>query len=310
MAEAKDLSPKAIEVLMSAGETTLAQLDRAELAGKGDEASVLWLKLGAKVDHELLRLFPQLRCLAVNTTGISHIDLAALEERGIQLLSLKGETEFLKEIRATAELTLALILSLLRRTPEAFAMAESGQWRRMEMMGEELAGKTVGLIGFGRLGRITAELLVAFRAKVLWCDVAERHPLPGAARTVLDDLLARSDIVSLHASWMPGDPPVLGRRELSMMKAGARLINTARGELINEAALLEALGSGRVSAALDVLADEQGQDLAQNPLVKFAQGSPNLLLTPHLGGATKESSEKTEVFMAERIKAWCEANPL
>lgn len=295
---------------MSAGDTTLAQLNRKGLAEAGDDFSVLWLKLGTKVDEILLTHFPNLKCLAVNTTGISHIELPALESRGVKLLSLKGETEFLQEVRATAELALALILSLLRRTPEAFAMAESGAWRRMEMMGEELAGKTVGLIGFGRLGRITAELLLAFRAKVLWCDVADSDIMPGAERTALEDLLARSDIVSLHASWMPGDSPILGQRELNLMKAGARLVNTARGELIDEAALLEALKNGRVSAALDVLSDEQGHDLKQNPLVQFSATSRNLLLTPHIGGATRESSEKTEVFMAERIKQWCEANPL
>lgn len=310
MAEAKDLSPRATEILQSAGDAVLAQLTRSEMAEMGGDVSVLWLKLGTKVDGELLSAFPSLKCLAVNTTGVSHIDLEALSARGIQLLSLKGESDFLKDVRATAELTIALILSLLRRTQEAFVMAESGSWRRMEIMGEDLAGKTVGLIGFGRLGRITADLLLAFRAKVLWCDVAVCEPMAGAERAELDTLLARSDIVSVHASWMPGDPPLLGRREFCLMKPGAHLINTARGELIDEEALLEALTMGRLKAALDVLKDEQGHDLAENCLVKFAQLSPSLLLTPHIGGATRESSEKTEVFMAEKIKAWCKDNPL
>lgn len=310
MAEAQNLSLQAVELLWQAGETRLAQMGRSELMTAGKEVTLLWLKLGVKIDRDLLTAFPNLKCLAVNTTGLAHLDLQELEARGISVLSLKGETGFLKEVRATAELTLLLMLSLLRRSPEAFSMGQSGQWDRMSLVGQELSGKTVGLIGFGRLGRITGELVTAFRAEVLWFDPAMCEPLAGAKQSSLDDLLAQSDIVSLHASWEPGQPPILTARELSMMQEGAMLINTARGELVDETALLAALEQGRLTAALDVLANEQGQDLARNGLVEFSQRSNRLILTPHLGGATKESSEKTEVFMAKKIKEWCEANPL
>lgn len=309
MAEAHSLSVQAIEVLLGSGDTELAQLDRDALKVKGRDADVIWLKLGTKVDKDLLDSLPRLKCLACNTTGLSHIDLAETGRRGISVLSLKGETTFLSEIRATAELTLFLTLALLRRAKQAFHMAESGSWDRMALIGSDLDGKTVGLIGFGRLGRIAAELFLAFRAKVVACDIADVAPMDGVRMAGLDEVLAESDIVSLHASYSQGGPVILGQEELAKLKPGALLINTARGELIDEAALLAALRLGRLSAALDVLANEQGQDLSQNPLVLFARHSQNLILTPHLGGATKESSEKTEVFMAERIKAWCEANP-
>jgi D-3-phosphoglycerate dehydrogenase / 2-oxoglutarate reductase len=309
MAEAHNLSVKAIELLLSSGETKLAQLDRDGLKVRGSDADVIWLKLGTKIDKDLLDSLPRLKCLACNTTGLSHIDLAETERRGITLLSLKGEATFLSEIRATAELTLFLTLALLRRAKQAFTMAESGAWDRMALIGNDLDGKTVGLIGFGRLGRIAAELFLAFRAKVVAFDIADVGPMEGVRMAGLEEVLAASDIVSLHASYAQGQPVILGQEEMSVIKPGALLINTARGELIDETALLAALRSGRLSAALDVLADEQGQDLSQNPLVVFARHSPNLILTPHLGGATRESSEKTEVFMAERIKAWCEANP-
>lgn len=310
MAEAHNLSVAAIEVLLSSGDTELAQLDRESIKERGSDADVIWLKLGTKVDKDLLESLPQLKCLACNTTGLSHIDLVEVERRGISVLSLKGETAFLSEIRATAELTLFLTLALLRKAHQAFSMAESGRWDRMALIGNDLDGKTVGLIGFGRLGRISAELFLAFRAKVIACDIADVEPMKGVKMAGIEEVLTESDIVSLHASLTQGAPAVLGETELAKLKDGAYLVNTARGELIDESALLKCLQSGRIAAALDVLANEQGQDLSQNPLVCFARESQNLILTPHLGGATKESSEKTEVFMAERIKAWCEANPI
>lgn len=310
MAEAHNLSVAAIEVLLSSGDTELAQLDRESIKERGSDADVIWLKLGTKVDKDLLESLPQLKCLACNTTGLSHIDLVEVERRGISVLSLKGETAFLSEIRATAELTLFLTLALLRKAHQAFSMAESGRWDRMALIGNDLDGKTVGLIGFGRLGRISAELFLAFRAKVIACDIADVEPMKGVKMAGIEEVLTESDIVSLHASFTQGAPAILGETELAKLKEGAYLVNTARGELIDEAALLKCLQSGRISAALDVLANEQGQDLSQNPLVCFARESQNLILTPHLGGATRESSEKTEVFMAERIKAWCEANPI
>lgn len=310
MAEAHNLSVAAIEVLLSSGDTELAQLDRESIRARGIDADVIWLKLGTQVDKDLLDSLPNLMCLACNTTGLSHIDLVEIERRGISVLSLKGETAFLSEIRATAELTLFLTLALLRRAKQAFSMAESGNWDRMALIGNDLDGKTVGLIGFGRLGRIAAELFLAFRAKVIACDITDVEPMQGMKMAGIEEVLAESDIVSLHASYTQGAPVILGETELAKLKEGAYLVNTARGELIDEAALLKCLQSGRISAALDVLANEQGQDLSQNPLVCFARESQNLILTPHLGGATRESSEKTEVFMAERIKAWCEANPI
>lgn len=310
MAEAHNLSVAAIELLANTGDLELGQLSRESLKARGQAAEVIWLKLGTKVDSDLLDALPKLKCFACNTTGLSHIDLVEVEKRGITVLSLKGETGLLKEIRATAELTLFLALALLRRSKEAYAMAESGAWERMQLIGNDLDGKTVGLIGFGRLGRISAELFLAFRAKVLASDVASVEPMEGVRMASLDEVLAESDVVSIHASWNQGDPPILGSEQFAKLKPGAKIVNTARGELLDESALLAALREKRVMAALDVLADEQGHDLGQNPLVLFARQSPNLILTPHLGGATQESSEKTEVFMAERIRDWCLANPV
>lgn len=310
MAEAQNLSLHAVELLWQSGETKLAQLNRSELMASGRNVTVLWVKLGTKIDSQVLSAFSDLRCIAVNTTGLAHLDEEQILARGIQVLSLKGETDFLKDVRATAELTVLLMLSLLRRAPDAFSMGQSGQWDRMAMIGQELAGRTVGLIGFGRLGRITAELLLSFRAKVIWCDPAACEPMAGTEETSLEDLLAQSDLVSLHASWEQGQEPILTQIEFSMMKRGAMLVNTARGELIDESALLAELEGGRLTAALDVLSGEQAQDLSSNRLVQFSQKSSRLILTPHIGGATRESSEKTEVFMAGKIKAWCEAHPL
>jgi D-3-phosphoglycerate dehydrogenase len=161
-----------------------------------------------------------------------------------------------------------------------------------------VAGKKIGVVGYGRLGRMVGEYLRALGATVVAAD-------PGAAGTLsLEELLRVADVVSLHASLTAETRGLFGRREFAAMKPGAWFLNTARGELVDEAALLEALESGRLAgAALDVLAGEDAGGMGQHPLVRYAREYRNLLITPHLGGCTTESMEKTERFLAEKLVA-------
>jgi D-3-phosphoglycerate dehydrogenase len=188
--------------------------------------------------------------------------------------------------------------------PRASAHVRDGGWDRYPFKGHELYCKTAGVVGYGRLGRIVAGLLVAFGMRVIAAtrdrDVCELEP--GVTLTSLDRLLTEADVITLHVNLTGSTRGMLGAREFGRMKPGVWFLNTARGELVDEAALLRSLESGRVAgAALDVLSDTYGPDDWASPLRRYASTHDNLLVTPHIGGYTVESLEKTEIFLVDRL---------
>jgi D-3-phosphoglycerate dehydrogenase len=192
-----------------------------------------------------------------------------------------------------------------RKIPAAHRDVCSGDWNRDRFRGLELNGRALGVIGFGRLGKKVANYARAFRMNVLACDKNAKIP-SWATKCGLDDLCGRADIVSLHASADLENFNMMGAQQFSAMRRGAIFINTARGELVDEAALLESLRSGRLGgAALDVLKAENSQDPADiacaMELRTYAGTHDNLVLTPHLGGSTFESIQKTESFVTKSL---------
>jgi D-3-phosphoglycerate dehydrogenase len=305
IAESEGFAPEAVRILSEVGTVILADLSYKGLCKALPDVEVLWVRLRSRIDATLIASASRLKILVTPTTGLTHIDVKALEAHGIQLLSLKGEVEFLRNVRATAELTIALMISLIRHLPAAITDAKSGNWRRDNFEGSELYGRTVGLIGYGRLGTLVARYLQVFEAKVLVYD--PKLPTSYEDRSVLavslDYLLENSDIVSLHADLNEENAGFLTADLLQKMKAQSYFVNTARGELVDETALLDALNSGCVAgAALDVLSGETSEGMASNPLVRYAATHGNLILTPHLGGCTKESKSKTELFLATKLR--------
>ncbi len=304
LAESRGFPPEALALLRSVADVVAADLCRADLLAAVRDVDALWVRLRNQIDAEVLDAAPNLKIIVTNTTGLNHVDLAQCSRRGIEVLSLRGEADFLKDVRATAELTVGLILSLVRRIPAAAEHVRKGGWNRDAFEGRELYGKTAGIIGYGRLGRIVARYLLALDLRVLVCDphVSAQSLDSGLAGVSLEDLLRQSDVVTLHASLSRETAGFLGRREFQLMKPNAWFVNTARGELIDEAALLEALESGRLAgAALDVLGHEDSRGMGDHPLVRYARTSDRLLITPHVGGCTVESLAKTETFLAEKL---------
>jgi D-3-phosphoglycerate dehydrogenase len=302
IAESQGFSEAALATLRSAAEVTLADLDRPGLLRAASQADVLWVRLRHRVDREVFESAERLRVLVTATTGLNHVDLAEAARRRVQVLSLCGEAEFLRDVRATAEHTVGLLLALLRQTPAAVEHVKQGGWDRDRFRGREAAGKTVGLVGYGRLGRLVGQYLAAMGARTVASDpyvqAADVEMLP------LADLLRTADVVSLHASLTAETQRFFGRAQFAAMKPGAWFINTARGELVDETALLEALESGKLAgAALDVLAGEDAAGMAHHPLVRHAREHPNVIVTPHIGGCTSESMEKTERYLAEKLVA-------
>ncbi len=302
IAEPLDFSAAAIALLQTAGEVELRRCGREELTDAFAAYDVVWFRLGHRIDEAMLGRRPRCRILATPVTGLDHIDLAACEARGIRVISLRGETEFLKNVRATAELTIGLTLSLLRNIPAAHAAARDGIWKRDRFRGRELFGRTVGIVGVGRLGTLVAGMFRAFGSRVIGYDPREDFPQDAAERIpTLAELLTQADIVIVLVRYDESTHHLLGDREFSRMKLGAVLINTSRGGVVDEAALIAALDSGRLAgAALDVLDGEPEID-RNHPLVAYARDHANLLLTPHIGGNTVESFEKTELFLAEKV---------
>lgn len=304
IAEPLDFSLAAVRVLQQAGEVELRQCGRDELAAAFASYDVVWFRLAHRIDAEMLGRNPRCHILATPVTGLDHIDLAACEARGIRVVSLRGEIDFLKNVRATAELTVGLALALLRNIPSAHAAARRGEWDRDRFRGRELFGRTAGIVGMGRLGTLVAGYLRAFGMRVLGYDPREDYPHEAAERSAtMSDLLQQSDIVVLLVKYDESTRHLFGGREFAEMKPGAVLVNTSRGGVVDEQALTAALDSGRLAgAALDVLDGEPAID-AHHPLVAYARTHDNVLLTPHIGGNTVESFEKTELFLAEKVLA-------
>jgi D-3-phosphoglycerate dehydrogenase len=261
--------------------------------------------LGFQVDREILDAGSNLKAIVSATTGLDHIDLAYAEQRGIEVLSLRGESEFLRSVPATAEHTWALLLALMRRLPWAFHSVLHGEWNRDAFRGHDLCSRRLGIVGLGRIGQKVARYGHAFEMQVRAYDPGLIAAIPGVLMcATLSDLLRQSDVLSLHVPLNPQTEKLIGAPELALLPSGAVIVNTARGAVLDETALLEALDSGKLAgAALDVLTHERVQHSGTSERLRaYARTHDRLLITPHVGGATAESMCCTELFMAEKLK--------
>ncbi|GGH15516.1 hydroxyacid dehydrogenase [Alsobacter metallidurans] len=298
-------SAKARAALESAGFEVRTFSSAHPLAAFLHEVDALFIRLGRFIDGDLLRLAPRLRWLISPTTGVTHIDTDAASARGVTVLTLAGNTHLIEHITSTPEHALGLTLALLRNYGRAFVTAENLHWDRDSVRGHMLAGQCVGLIGHGRVGRRLAQTFSALGCRVSLHDPTQITDGPDARRLPdADAVIASSDIVILAASYAPGDPVILDAARLDAL-AGKFLVNIARGELIDEAALIERLERDLFAGvALDVI---QNENAPANNLPRLAAltQNRNLLLTPHVGGATWQAMALTEEIMADMfVAAW------
>lgn len=304
-AEPLDYSPDARAILRSTGELVERPLDRAGLIDALPPYDVLIVRLATQVDREVIDAGRNLKAIVTATTGLDHIDVGYATRRGIAVLSLRGERAFLDTVPATAEHTWALLLALVRRIPWAFGSVLDGRWERDDFRGHDLWGRRLGILGLGRIGRIVARYALAFGMRVFAYDRSPEEETEGVTlRPSLPALLRTSEILTLHVPLDAQTEGLIGEVELGLLPPGALLVNTARDGVVDERALLRALGSGQLGgAALDVLSDERGlRSETRAALLDYARGHGNLLITPHIGGATTESMSRTEIFMAEKLK--------
>lgn len=255
---------------------------------------VLIVRSRTKVTHALIERAGRLKVIGRAGVGLDNIDVEAAEKRGIAVLNTPEAPA-----DSTAELTIGLILALARRIPSADSSMKEGKWLKGGLKGWQLKGKTIGLIGLGNVGLRVARLAKAFGMKILFTK--RTPPSPDILQELeaefvsLEELLRRSDIISLHVPLTNETRGMIGTREIGLMKGGAILVNTSRGAIVDEEALLEALRSGRLGgAALDVYAVEPPRDLR---LIQLS----NVICTPHIGAQTEEAQVEASRLVAEKI---------
>jgi D-3-phosphoglycerate dehydrogenase len=289
--------PSALDVLNLHPEiifTAPGQMKRPELIAAVPEADALIIRSASKVDAEVITAASKLKLIARAGVGVDNVDIPAATARGIVVMNTPDGNTI-----STAEHTFGLMLSLARWIPQAHATLRDGKWDRKTFTGVELRGKTLGIIGFGRIGRAVARRALAFDMTVIAYDPfvsADFAASLGVTMVALDDLYAQSDFITLHALLTDETREMINRDSIAKMKAGVRIIDAARGALINEGDLADALKSGRVAgAALDVFAEEPPPP--NNPLI----GLPNIVHTPHLAASTEDAQIVVAVEAAQLI---------
>ena len=309
--EPQGYSESARVELLRWGKVDELELNRENLLEKIGSYEILIVRLAHQINREVIEAAPRLKAIVSATTGLDHIDITYARNRGIEILSLQGENDFLKTISASAEHTWALLLALRRRIPSAFASVKRGEWDRDIYKGNDLDGARLGIVGLGRVGRKVATYGLAFNMSVYAFDPFVKDWDVNVDRMAsLDHLMESSNVVSLHIPLNNDTNCMIGAKELDLMHNEAVLINTSRGKIIDEHALVSALESGRLAgAALDVLSNERSiNQLGLSPLLTYAKSHQNLIITPHVGGATSESMSKTELFMAQKLGRYLMGN--
>lgn len=294
-------SPEGLAFAAAQAELTAETLSQAEFDRLAPEYDAVLVRFNTEVSPGLMGRGSKLRAIISPTTGLDHIDMEAAERAGIAVFHLRGQRQFLDTVSATAELAVGLMLALLRKIPQASGAVKEGAWDPGRFRGHEVAGKTLGIVGYGRLGTKVARAGAALDMRVIVHDPGvSSFPPEVEPRPSLDAVLTEADVLSLHVPLLPETTHLIDSRQLGLMRPGSVLINTSRGAIVSTPALLEALESGRLAgAAVDVLEDEPSVKERLHPLVAYARTHDNLLITPHIGGATYESVEKTDRFVLE-----------
>lgn len=291
---AEPVSPAALELLHSQKGWDIVVADPKTYGEHLADCDALLVRSAVKVTKAVLEKAPKLRVIGRAGVGVDNVDLPAATQAGVLVMNTPGGNAV-----SVAEHTLAMMLSLARSIPAATASTTAGKWEKKKFLGNELRGKTLGILGLGSIGRE-----VAIRAKAFAMHVVANDPYvnPIAAADLgielasLDDVLKQSDYLSLHVALTPDTEKMVNSSLIAKMKDGVRIINCARGELVDQDALLEGLKSGKVSGAgLDVFDPEPLP--ADHPLL----AAPNLVATPHIGGSTEEAQEIVGIRIVEQM---------
>jgi len=296
------IHPDGLEILRSAGFQVDDQtgIDRTKLVDLISNCEVLIVRGRTKIDASVIKAGGKMRIIGRAGVGLDNIDVEVARANGIQVWNTPGAPS-----TSVAELTVGLILSLLRKIPLADSEMKAGRWIKNQLMGEELQGKKVGVIGrAGRIGNEVSRILtVGFQAEVLGYDVVKPRGVPGLSYEFtesIEELLQKSEIVTIHVPYTPQTHHLLDGKRLAMMRRGSYLINTSRGDIIDGPSLLEMLQQGQLAGAgLDVFHLEPPVDEWEKALVSLPNGVT--VATCHLGAQTIQAQRRESVELAQKI---------
>ncbi len=293
----ESLAPQGLEVFERAPELEVEVrlgLKPAELKALIGDYDGLVVRSATKVTADLIEAAKNLKVIGRAGIGVDNVDVEAASKKGIVVMNTPGGNNV-----TTGEHTISLMMALARHIPQAVASLKAGEWKREKFIGVELCNKTLGVIGLGNVGRIVAERALGFRMRVLAHDPfvpAENAARMGVELASLDEIFQNADFITVHVPLMDETRGLINREAFSKMKTGVRIINCARGGIVDEKDLVEALKSGKVAAAaLDVLVDEP--PAPNHPLLQLEQ----VIVTPHLGASTDEAQLNVAIAVAEQI---------
>jgi D-3-phosphoglycerate dehydrogenase len=291
----EELAPAAIDILAQEFEVRHVDgTDRGALFAALAEAEAVIVRSATQLDAAAIEAAPQLKVIARAGVGLDNVEVPAATARGIMVVNAPTSN-----IISTAEQAVALLLATARNTVAASAALKAGEWQRSKYTGVELVGKAVGVIGLGRVGVLFAQRMAAFGTRLIAYDPyvqPARAAQLGVRLVGLEELLREADFISIHATKTPETVGLIGNRELAMVKPGVRIINAARGGIIDEQALTDAVAEGRVAGVgIDVYAKEP---CTSSPLFAF----DNVVCTPHLGASTHEAQDKAGLAVARSVK--------
>lgn len=274
------------------------------------EIEIIFAPLGFMLDEKKIDLMSNLKVIASNTTGEPHIDCQYAEKKGICVISLKNDQEFLSKVTSTAEHAWGLTLALVRRTPWAFQSVLEGDWNRRLFGGKSMfSNMSIGIVGLGRLGKMIAQYASCFKMKSIsyYDPYVSSSDLDEIIRIEkLEDLVSRNDIISIHVPSNKSTLKLFDKYIFSKFKNGSYLINTSRAEIVDEEAMIQALKDNVLSgAAVDVFSGEfklnYDELLKKSELLRYAKKYDNLLITPHIGGSTIDAWKMTEKRTVDKI---------
>jgi len=293
---AEKVAPSALEVFKEQSDWTVAIPEKDALVAELAGADALLVRSAVFVDAAMMDKAPKLRVIGRAGVGVDNIDLEAATKRGIVVMNTPGGNAI-----AVAEHTLALMLALARNVPRANETTHAGKWEKKSLQGTELRGKTLGIVGLGRIGIEVAKRAASFGMKIVAHDPYVAFSFAQQLQITLlplDELFATADYITLHVGLTLQTQGMINAENLAKMKKGVRLVNCARGELLDDAAVAAALQSGQLGgAALDVFRDEPLKDSVYH-------GAPNAILTPHIAGSTNEAQDAVGVQIAMQVREY------
>jgi len=302
--EPRSFSEKGLNYARSFTELTATNLSKKELHEIANNYDAILIRFNTEIDSCFFKDKTKLKAIISPTTGLDHIDLETARKKGVEVFHLRGEKKFLQTMSGTAELTVGLMISIARSIPQSFNSVKEGIWDTGSFRGNELSGKVLGIIGCGRLGSKVARVAVAMNMDVVAYDpFTSKFPSGVVRKNNQQEVLSTSDILSLHVPLNADTTHLIGHAEFNQMKSRVVIINSSRGAIIETSAFLENLENGKISgAAIDVIEDEHLFLGKKHRLVKYASENNNLIITPHIGGATFESVENADLFVLKKYE--------